>query len=75
MTLEVMDSKIKATCFFGEEQSTERNKAIHPNSIVINVFFLPDHVKIQNGLLDILDRIKGQYLFYFALLRICQTPL
>ena len=39
MTLEVLDSKIKATCFFGQEQSTERNKAIHPNSIVINVFF------------------------------------
>ena len=33
--------------------------------------FFPDHKKIWNGFLDILHRMKGQYPFFFALLRIC----
>ena len=35
-----------------------------PTIGLINALFLPDHVQIQFGFLDILGRIKGQYPFY-----------
>ena len=39
VTLEVVDTKIKVTCFTWGAQSNERSIATHSSSIVINAFF------------------------------------